>query len=366
MRAALYEGATAGVNVVDDIDVEDPRPGEVMVRVANCGICHSDLSMVDLGGDALAPIVLGHEAAGFIEATGPGVNAVAVGDKVMLTPLATCGHCYWCSRDQPTLCADAQAFTSGLRPDGTSPFARGGDVVKRGLGVAGFAEQTVVSENAVVKLDPDTPLDLACVVGCAIQTGVGAVINTARVEPGATVFVTGLGGIGISVVQGARLAGAAKIIVSDPVAERRDAAFHFGATDAIDPTQDDAAAKVVADTAGIGADYAFEAAGVASLVGDCVQATRIGGTTVVVGADVTLATVELMPVMLATHGKRIIGSLLGDCHPQRDIPRLMALWQAGRLDFESMVSHRLDLDEIDQGLDHLRAARGIRTVLTVS
>ncbi len=154
--------------------------------------------------------------------------------------------------------------------------------------------------------------------------------------------------------------------MSDPVAERRDAAFHFGATDAIDPTQDDAAAKVVADTAGIGPDYAFEAAGVASLVGDCVQATRIGGTTVVVGADVTLATVELMPVMLATHGKRIIGSLLGDCHPQRDIPRLMALWQAGRLDFESMVSHRLDLDEIDQGLDHLRAARGIRTVLTVS
>lgn len=365
MRAALFQDAEEGIAIVTDLDLDDPRPGEVLVAVSHCGICHSDLSMIDLGAGGLAPVVLGHEAAGVVEAIGDGVTSVAVGDKVMLTPLAPCGTCYWCARSQPTQCVDAQAFTTGLRPDGTSPFSRHGEVVKRGLGVGGFGERTVVTEAGVVRLDPDTPLEVACVVGCAVQTGVGAVINTARVEPGATVFVAGLGGIGVSVVQGARLAGAARIIVSDPVAERRDAAMHFGATEAIDPLQDDAAAKVVADTDGVGADYAFEAAGIAALVGDCINATRRGGTTVIVGADASLATVEVMPVLLATFGKRIVGTLLGDCHPQRDIPRLMALWRAGKLDFESMVSHRLALDEIHLGLDHLRSARGIRTVMQV-
>ena len=202
MRAALFQDADAGLSIVDDIEIEDPRPGEVLVAVSHCGICHSDLSMIDLGGAGMAPVVLGHEAAGVVEAVGAGVTSVAVGDKVMLTPLAPCGTCYWCARSQPTLCTDAQAFTTGLRPDGTSPFRRDGEVVKRGLGVGGFGERTVVTESGVVRLDPDTPLEVACVVGCAVQTGVGAVINTARVEPGATVFVAGLGGIGISVVQG--------------------------------------------------------------------------------------------------------------------------------------------------------------------
>lgn len=364
MRAALF-AESGGLSLVDDVEVEDPRADEVLVRVANCGICHSDLSMIELGhgGD---PVILGHEAAGVVEAVGSSVTSVRPGDNVLLTPLAPCGHCYWCSRDQPTGCAEAQAFTTGLRPDGTSPFSRGGSPVKRGLGVAGFGERTIVTERGVVRLDPDTPLDVACVIGCAVQTGVGAVINTARVEPGATVLVIGLGGIGVSVVQGARLAGASKIIVSDPVGERREAARHFGASDTIDPTEDDVVARVMSDTAGIGVDYAFEAAGVAALVDPCVQAIRRGGTAVVVGADATLATVEVMPVLLATFGKRIVGSLLGDCHPQRDIPKFIALWQAGRLDLESMISHRLDLSEINDGLDHLRAARGIRTVLNVS
>ena len=365
MRAAIFETAGAGLGLVDNIEVEEPRPGEVLVKVANCGICHSDLSMIDLAGSG-DPVILGHEAAGVVEVVGPGVTHVAAGDKVLITPLAPCGQCYWCSRGEPTACADGQAFATGLRPDGTTPFSRDGVSVKRGLGVAGFGEYTVVTGQAVVRLDPDTPLDIACVIGCAVQTGVGAVINTAKVEPGATVLVTGLGGIGIAIVQGARLAGAAKIIVSDPVAERRDAATHFGATDLIDPMSDDVAAKVIADTGTIGVDYAFEAAGVAALVDTCLQSTRNGGTTVVVGADASLASASFLPVLLATYGKRIVGSLLGDCHPQRDIPKFMALWRAGKLDLDSMISHRLDLVEINDGLDHLRNARGIRTVLNVS
>ncbi|MEC9203465.1 MAG: Zn-dependent alcohol dehydrogenase [Actinomycetota bacterium] len=364
MRAALHEGRDR-LLLVDDVEVEEPRVDEVLVRVSHCGICHSDLSFVDAGLGSDEPIVLGHEAAGTVAAVGSTVTTVAVGDRVMLTPLAPCGHCYWCSRGEPTACAEAQSFLGGTRPDGTSPFSRSGRMVRRGVGVGGFSEFTVVSETGVVRLDPDTPLEIACVIGCAVQTGVGAVVNTAQVEPGATVLVTGLGGIGISVVQGARLAGAGQVIVSDPVAGRRDAALHFGATLTVDPMEDDVVARALEATDGIGVDYAFEAAGIAALVSTCLDATRRRGTTVVVGVDVSMATTEFLPVLLATQGKRIIGTLLGDCHPQRDIPMLLAAWRAGRLDLESMISHRLDLSEVNEGLDRLRRAEGIRTVLEV-
>ena len=365
MRAALYEGVEPQLSFVDDIEIEEPRPGEVMVRVANCGICHSDLTMIDMMVGSGAKAVLGHEAAGTVEQIGPGVTSVVPGDKVLLTPLAPCGSCYFCSRGEPTACELAQAFSSGFRPDGTSPFSRAEAPVMRGLGVGGFGEFTVVRESGVVKLAPDTPLDVACVVGCAIQTGVGAVVNTAKVEPGATVLVTGLGGIGISVVQGARLAGAAQIIVSDPVAERRESALHFGATSTLDPMNDDVVAKTKELTNNIGVDYAFEAAGVDALIETCVEASRVRGTTVVVGVDATFAGSPVRGAALATYGKRIVGSLLGDCHPQRDIPMFMELWRRGRLDLEAMVSNRFDIADANEGLAALRAAKGIRTVLTV-
>ena len=253
-----------------------------------------------------------------------------------------------------------------MRPDGTSPFSNQGQCVHRGLGVAGFSEKPIVPESAVVKLDQDTPLDIACVIGCAVQTGVGSVFNSAKVEVGSTVLVTGLGGIGISIVQGARIAGAEKIIVSDPVAERREAALHFGATHTIDPLNDELLPKVMEKTANIGVDYAFEAAGVAALVDECINASRIGGSTIIVGVDATLATVPILPVMLATMGKKIIGSLLGDCHPQRDIPRFVNLWKSGKLDLDGMISHRITLDEINSGFENVRETRGIRTVVEVA
>ena len=364
MRAVLHEGLDHLV-LIDDLEVEEPRADEVLVRVSHCGICHSDLSFVDAGLGSDEPIILGHEAAGTVAAIGSTVTTVEPAAHDMPPPLAACGHCYWCARGEPTACVEALAFIGGTRPDGSSPFSRSGQMVKRGVGVGAFSEFTVVSERGVVWLDPDTPLEIACVIGCAVQTGVGAVVNTAQVEPGATVLVAGLGGIGISVVQGARLAGASQIIVSDPVASRRDAALHFGATLTIDPMEDDVVARAVEATAGIGVDYAFEAAGIAALVSTCLDATRRHGTTVVVGVDATMATVEFLPVMLAMQGKRIVGTLLGDCHPQRDIPMLLAAWRAGRLDLESMISHRLDLSEVNEGLDRLRRSEGIRTVLEV-
>ncbi len=365
MKAAVFTTPNQPL-IVKEIDLEEPRSREVLVRVYNCGICHSDLSIYELDGAGQLPVILGHEAAGVIEDVGPDVTLVAPGDKVLLTPLAPCGQCYWCSRGEPTGCPEAQSFTSGLRPDGTSPFSEAGACVHRGLGVAGFSEMTIVSESGVVKLDPDTPLDIACVIGCAVQTGVGAVFNSAQVEVGSTVFITGLGGIGISIVQGARIAGASKIIVSDPVPERREAAIHFGATHSIDPSQDEVTIRVLEETNQIGADYAFEAAGVASLVDTCINTSRIGGTTVIVGADVSLSTVPILPVMIATTGKKIIGSLLGDCHPQRDIPRFVNLWKSGKLDLETMISHRVVLEDINSGFDNVRETNGIRTVVEVS
>jgi Zn-dependent alcohol dehydrogenase len=365
MKAAVFKQANHPLSI-EEIDIEEPRSREVMVNVSHCGICHSDLSMFDLGGAGQLPVILGHEAAGTIESIGSDVTSVEPGDKVMLTPLAVCGQCYWCSRAEPTACIEAQSFTSGLRPDGTSPFSDNGQCVHRGLGVAGFSERTIVQESGVVKLDQDTPLDIACVIGCAVQTGVGSVFNSAKVEVGSTVLVTGLGGIGISIVQGARIAGAEKIIVSDPVAERREAALHFGATHTIDPLTDELLPKVLEETGNIGVDYAFEAAGVAALVDDCVNASRTGGSTIIVGVDVTLATVPILPVMMATMGKKIIGSLLGDCHPQRDIPKFINLWKSGKLDLDGMISHRVTLDEINLGFENVRQTKGIRTVVEVA
>ncbi len=365
MRAALYEGQTPTLTVIDDLQVEEPRADEVLVKIANCGICHSDLSLVDLMAGSGDVSVLGHEAAGTVAAIGESVTSLSVGDKVLLTPLAPCGRCYWCVRGEATACKDAQLFSSGVRPDGTTPLSRGGSPVKRGLGVGGFGEHTVVREAGAVKLDPDTPLDIACVIGCAVQTGVGAVLHSAKVEAGATVLVTGLGGIGAAVVQGARIAGASRIVVSDPVAERREAAMHFGATHAIDPMAEEVTARVLDLTGGIGVDYSFEAAGVSALVATCLESTRVGGAAVIVGVDATLASAEFLPASLVTHGKSIIGSLLGHCHPQRDIPKFVEMWRRGQLDLESMISHRFDLADANEGIENVRAANGLRTVLTV-
>lgn len=363
MRAALLEEPSKPLHVVDDLEIADPRHGQVLVRVSHCGICHSDLTSVDAQA-GLVPIVLGHEAAGVVEAVGPGVSSLVKGDKVMLTPLASCGRCYFCVRHQPTLCVDAQSFMTGLLPDGTSPLSRGGERVYRGLGVGGFGEYVVTVENGAVKIPDDTPLEVACVVGCALQTGVGAVLNTANVEAGATVLVTGLGGIGVSIVQGARIAGASRIIVSDPVAERRDASANFGATDILDPNQEDVVAKALELTGGIGVDYAFDGAGAVKLVEDCIAATRKGGTTVMVGAPAGMEPIQITPAALfLVFEKKLMGSLLGSCHSHHEVPRLLSLWRQGLLDLESMISHRRPLAEINEGMEDLRHSRGIRTVL---
>jgi len=364
MRAALLVENGTPLSIVDDIQAEDPRAGEVLVKVSNCGICHSDMTVVDTPGGGQLPVVLGHEAAGVVEEVGPGVTRLKKGDKVMLTPLGPCGHCYYCVRNQPTLCVDGQLFMTGMRRDATTPLSRDGAPVFRGFNVGGFGEYTVVDELCAVKVPEDTPLDVVCVIGCAIQTGVGAVLNTAKVEEGATVFVAGLGGIGISIVQGARLAGASRIIVSDPVSERRDHAANFGATHVLDPTQDDVVARAKELTGNIGVDYAFDGAGSSKVIQDCINACRSGGTTVMVGAPMDPVLEIPIPALFLTYEKKITGSLLGSCNSHRDVPRFIAMWQNGKLDFEAMISSRRPISEINEGFADMRAGHGIRTVLS--
>src|SRR3954453_18458998 len=283
MRAALLHAVDQPLDVVDDVDIAEPRAGQVRVRISHCGICHSDLLTMEGLLTSSFPVVLGHEAAGEVDAVGDGVTGVAPGDKIVISPMPSCGRCRYCVRGHPTLCVEAQTWMTGLFADGTSPFSWQGQLVYRGNGLGGWSQYSVIPASGAIKVPDDTPLDIACLIGCAVQTGVGAVLNTAKVEPGASVLVMGLGGIGQSIVQGARIAGATQIIVSDPVPARRDAALELGATDAIDPTEVDVARTVRALSGG-GVDYAFDAADAAALITPGVKATAPGGAVVMVGA----------------------------------------------------------------------------------
>jgi S-(hydroxymethyl)glutathione dehydrogenase/alcohol dehydrogenase len=365
MRAALLEASGEPLVVVNDVDIDDPGPGEVLVRVAHCGVCHSDYSNVNGTFPPPGPIVLGHEAAGFVESVGAGVSHIVVGDKVVLSPIAVCGRCYSCTRGEYGTCVNAAAITTGTFVGGATGLHRSGGTVYRGLGVGGFAEYALVDAAAAIKVPDDTPLDIACVIGCAVQTGVGAVFNAARMEPGATVLVMGLGGIGIAIVQGARIAGASRIIVSDPIEERRAAAAHFGATDVLDPGTTDVVAAAHALT-GVGVDYAFDAVGHRALVEAGMWACRSGGTTVIVGAAPIDHVVSVPAVLFMVSERKLIGTLLGGCNGHREIPRLIGLWRAGRLDLEGMVTARRPLAEVNDAFADMAAGRGLRTVLDIA
>ncbi|MEY4948746.1 MAG: hypothetical protein RL698_957 [Pseudomonadota bacterium] len=365
MKAAILEEPGRPLVVRDDVEIAEPRSGQVRVRVTHCGVCHSDLSIADGVFPSPVPIVLGHEAAGLVDRVGPDVTGLAPGDPVVLTPVPPCGSCYWCVRGEPGVCVNAGAILSNAFADGTTGLSRGGDTVFRGVGLGGFAEYVLVPASGAVKIPSGIPLDVACVIGCAVQTGVGAVLNTARVAPGDTVLVLGLGGVGLSIVQGARLAGAARILVADPVAERREAARRFGATDLLDPSSQDVASRAF-ELTGIGVDFAFDAVGRGSLVADGLRATRSGGTTVAVGAAPLDDVITIAPAALFTiTEKKLLGCTLGSCNSLREIPRFVSLWQAGRLDLDGLVTMRRPLAEINEAFDDLRASRGIRTVIAL-
>ncbi len=366
MKAAVMQEVGKPIEILDDVDIIEPRAGEVKVRVHFCSVCHSDLHVLDGELPTYGPTVLGHEAAGVVESVGPGVTRLAPGDHVVLTPVPPCGSCYFCLRNQGQLCANNTVIGTYALADGNTSLARNGAPIYKGLGVGAFAEHVVSPENGAVKISDDIPLDLACLMGCALQTGTGAVINTAEVETGATVIIMGLGGVGVAAVQGARLAGASVILASDPLAERRELAKLFGATHVIDPLNENVLERCQQLTHGIGMDYAFETAGIARLTEEAINLIRPGGATVCVGAPPLDQGIEINPfVMFSSFEKKLLGCLMGSCNSLHEIPRLAGLWQSKRIDLENMVTNRRPIEEINEAFDDLKAGRGIRTVLSL-
>ncbi|MCY4426424.1 MAG: Zn-dependent alcohol dehydrogenase [Halieaceae bacterium] len=365
MRAAVYHPASQKFELCDDVEISAPGQHQVRVKVKYCGLCHSDLS-VTIGNpmrDA-PPIVVGHEASGVVESVGPAVTSLKPGDHVILTPVSSCGECYYCRRNEHSICVNAWSAMSNTFPDGTTGLSRQGETILRGLGVAALAEYVVVAEMGAIKVGQQIPLETVCVTGCALQTGVGAVLNTARIERGATVVVSGLGGIGSAVVQGARIARASTIVGVDPISERRVSALNFGATHVLDPVTEDVQATCLELTNHIGMDYAFETAGKAALIEQGISLTRMGGTTVIVGSPKFEESLSIPNVvMFGATEKKLCGCMLGSCNSVVEIPRLVNFGQQGMLDMDAMITRRRPLEEIGEGIDDLSHCRGIRTVI---
>ncbi|WP_433794993.1 alcohol dehydrogenase catalytic domain-containing protein [Actinoplanes sp. CA-252034] len=356
MRAAvLHTIGDDKLDFRDDVTVLGPGPGEVRLRVRAAGVCHSDLSALRGGLPQPVPAVLGHEAAGDVIEVGDGVDDLAPGDRVAVNWLPACGVCTHCRRGETHLC-----MTHVMAGYVIPRFAAGDLEIFGMAGCGSFAEEMVVPRAGAVKIDDDVPYEVAALVGCGVTTGVGAVINTARVRPGDTVVVIGCGGVGIAAIQGARLAGAAQIMAVDTVPARHEAARRFGATHTATP---DELGDLQAEVAPEGYDHAFDVVAVPQTLRTAWTATRRGGQVVVVGAGRAEDTVGFSPFELLFEGKTIVPSLYGSADPHRDFPRLLALWRAGRLDIEGMISRRLRLDQVGDALAALGSGDVIRQVI---
>jgi S-(hydroxymethyl)glutathione dehydrogenase / alcohol dehydrogenase len=368
MRGAIFEGEAMRLDVVDDVEIDNPRAGEVLVAISHCGACHTDLHILDGTFDGLLPLpmIFGHEASGVVEEVGEGVTAVKPGDRVVLTLCPPCGRCYFCARGEAQLCRTGRVLAdTGTFADGSTRLAHRGRQVARGMGIAAFAEKAILPVEGVIRVPDDTPLDVVSILGCAVQTGVGAVLNTAKVEPGATVMVIGLGGVGVSVLQGARIAGASRIVGVDPVAERREQAEAFGATETLDPSGIDFAAAGPELTDGIGFDYAFDTAAKRQTIAGCLHATRAGGATTLIGVPGLEDPLDYPPFLFIGGEKKLQGCYLGSSNPHREFPRLLELWRAGLLDLEGMVTRRRPLEEVGEAFTDLQQGVGIREVIAL-
>jgi NDMA-dependent alcohol dehydrogenase len=366
MKAAVLYGPHQPLEVAD-LEVLPPREGEVLVRMAAGGVCHSDLHVMQGHVPAPFPCVPGHEGAGIVVEVGPGVQNVRPGDHVVLLWRASCGACYFCSRGRPALCDLGGTIRwTGKLADGTSRFRKDGQEINHFAGVSAFAEYTVVPAAGVIAIPPEIPLEKAAVVGCAVMTGVGAVINTAAVEPGASVAVFGCGGVGLNVVQGAALAGAERIIAVDIRANKLDFARQFGATHTVLATETDPVVAIRDLTGGRGADYAFEVIGRPETLRQAYEATRRGGTTVAIGLPPTGTAYAVDAQSLVLQEKTLKGSLYGGCVPARDVPRLLALYQAGRLNLEALITRAYPLDQINEAFAALERGEVARSIIRLA
>lgn len=364
-RAAVLHGHDQPFSV-EEIELEEPRPTEVLVRLVASGLCHSDLNIVEGKSPTESfPYICGHEGAGVVERVGEYVSRCAPGDHVVLSFIPSCGVCRWCTNGMSNLCDLGALIRVGVRPDGTArAHDRRGRPLRQFCQVATFSEHTLVDQASVVKVDASLPLSRACLVGCGVATGVGAAINRAKVQPGSSVVVFGCGGIGSNVIQGARLAGATPIVGVDLVDFKLEQARRFGATHTINARREDPIRRVQELTHGQGADYTFEAIGQPVTLGQAFDCAGKGGTTVGIGVSHwQTETIPINPSTLVLYQKALIGTLFGSSNPGSDIPRLLGLYQTGQLLLDELVTREYRLDEINQGYEDLLAGRNIRGVI---
>ena len=335
----------------------------MLVAIRAAGLCHSDLSVIDGNRPRPTPMVLGHEAAGVVEKIGPGVSDLAPGDHVIMVFVPSCGACVPCMSGRPALCEPAAAANaSGALLSGKRRLKDKGDPIHHHIGVSCFAERAVVSQRSLVKVDSDLPFEHAALFGCAVLTGVGAVINTAHVPAGSTVAVVGLGGVGLNALLGAKLAGAQRIVAIDLRDDKLQLARDLGATDTV-RAGDDCAAQVRAATGG-GVDFAFEMAGSVRAMDVAYRITRRGGTTISAGLSHPDHTFALPHTSLVAEERTVKGSYIGSCVPVRDVPRYVALFKQGLLPVDRLLSARLPLTEINAAFDELASGRAVRQMVT--
>jgi alcohol dehydrogenase len=348
---------------VEEVELDAPGHGEVLVKIGAAGLCHSDLSVIEGNRPRPMPMALGHEAAGIVEKLGPGIDDLKVGDHVVMVFVPSCGHCLPCAEGRPALCEPgAAANGAGTLLSGQRRLHRNGKDVHHHLGVSAFAEYATVSRRSLVKIDRELPLEEAALFGCAVLTGVGAVINTARVPAGSSIAVVGLGGVGLSSLLGAAAAGARRIVAVDLSDDKLGLARQLGATDTFNPKSPDAIDGIKSATGG-GVEFAFEMAGSVRAMDLAYKITRRGGTTVTAGLPPPDQNFALPQVNLVAEERTVKGSYIGTCVPARDLPRYIELYRRGKLPVDRLMSGRLKLDEINIGFDRLREGQAVRQVV---
>src|SRR5713226_165846 len=359
IKAAIFRAPNQPLTV-EEVEVDEPGPYEVLVRTVASGVCHSDLHCVHGSLPTRAPAILGHEPAGVVEAVGSGVTSVKAGDHVIACTSIYCGNCVQCLYGRPHLCVNRAACQ---RARGEKPrLSQKGSPIQQFADLAAFAEKMLLHERAVIKIANDIPLDRAALLGCAVTTGVGAALNTAQVAPGSTVAVFGCGGVGISVIQGARIAGARKIIAVDQFENKLAMGKRFGATDTVDAANTDAVKAIKELTGGAGVDYAFEAVGLKKLAEQCFDAVKAGGTAVIIGMIPVGQKVEIDGPKLLTE-RTLKGTMMGGNRFRIDMPRYIDFYLQGRLNLDDMVSKRGKLEDVNEAFAAMKRGEVARTVL---
>lgn len=359
--------------VIEEVELDGPGEGEVLVEIAGVGLCHSDLSTINgaiprpvprhLGLPGPIPVIMGHEASGIVREVGPGVSDLAPDDHVVFSFVPMCGHCKYCTIGRPVLCVNGgKVNLAGTLLRNTIRFHKNGSPVLHYLGAAAFSQYTVAAQESLVKIDKDVPLDKAALFGCAILTGIGAVVNTAQVRPGESVVVFGLGGVGLSAIMGAKLAGAYPVIAVDTQPAKFELAQRLGADHTINALEGDPVKTIKALTGG-GTDYAFEAVGNAKVLAQAYEVTQRGGTTVGIGMAPPTQQLSIQASNLTYMEKSLLGSFMGSAVPRRDIPRYLNLYMNGKLPVDELVSQYLPFDDINAGFDRLADGATVRQII---